>query len=505
MISISLFVELLRTRPFALFWSMAALQAVLWTLVPALFFSSPPGELPEVLAIGREHLLGTEFGPPLAFWLAEIVYSQIGLSGVYFLSQICIVATYWAVLRLGRAIVGDNHAVMAVLLMAGIAVFSVPTPAFGPAILATPLWALILLHYWEAAGRERRMYWLLLGFEAGLLLLTTYAGLILLGLLVLFTSLNSTVRERAAAVEPWIGGIITVAVLFPYLMWLDLSGAAALLDGATVQQNLRTWLRIVAAIVVSHVGLGVLVVLGRGYLLASRGPAPEVVRAPVAPEARAFVYFFALAPVVAMGLFVLFTRRPENFVALPLVVLSGLAVVVAAGDRIGIAHQYLIGPAWAALLVLPPLLVAVAIAVLPWTYPVDLRVGRPAAAMGQFFSESFQRRTGRPLLIVTGDQDTAALVALTAPTRPSLYIKDAPVYAPTVKPQDLEDKGAVVVWPASDTTGGPPPDIRRQFPDLVPEVPQAFARRVQGFLPLARVGWGMIRPRGSTVPAFGPQ
>ncbi len=43
MVSISLFVELLRTRPLTLFWSMAALQLVLWTLVPLVFYSAPPG------------------------------------------------------------------------------------------------------------------------------------------------------------------------------------------------------------------------------------------------------------------------------------------------------------------------------------------------------------------------------------------------------------------------------------------------------------------------------
>ena len=74
------------------------------------------------------------------------------MTGVYFLSQICIVVTFWAVFALGRAIVGTPHAAMAVMLMAGIAVLSVPTPEFGPAVLATPLWALMLLHYWTAAS-----------------------------------------------------------------------------------------------------------------------------------------------------------------------------------------------------------------------------------------------------------------------------------------------------------------------------------------------------------------
>ena len=80
--------------------------------------------------------------------------------------------------------------------------------------------------------------------------------------------------------------------------------------------------------------------------------------------------------------------------------MSGLAVIVAAGDRIRIEHQYLIGYAWLALIVLPPLLVALAIMIQPWIVAADLRVGRPAAEMGQFFGESFARRTGRPLAIV---------------------------------------------------------------------------------------------------------
>ena len=50
-----------------------------------------------------------------------------------------------------------------------------------------PLWAVILLHYWRAVGESRRGYWLVLAIEIGLLLLTTYVGLILVGLLVLFT------------------------------------------------------------------------------------------------------------------------------------------------------------------------------------------------------------------------------------------------------------------------------------------------------------------------------
>jgi hypothetical protein len=52
-----------------------------------------------------------------------------------------------------------------------------------------------------------------------------------------------------------------------------------------------------------------------------------------------------------------------------------------------------------------------------------------------------------------------------------------------------------VVWPTTDTAGTPPADIKQDFPDIVPEVPRAFERGVQGRLPLLRIGWALIRPQ----------
>ena len=72
---------------------------------------------------------------------------------------------------------------------------------------------------------------------------------------------------------------------------------------------------------------------------------------------------------------------------------------------------------------------------------------------------------------------------------------------------DMMVKGGIVVWPTTDTAGAPPADVKARFPDLIPELPRAFERRVQGQLPLLRLGWGVIRPqsqRGQQPPATGP-
>jgi hypothetical protein len=140
-----------------------------------------------------------------------------------------------------------------------------------------------------------------------------------------------------------------------------------------------------------------------------------------------------------------------------------------------------------------------ALTLLPWLN-IDLRVMQPAPAMARFFAESFERRTGSPLQIVAGDARTAALIALEAPSRPSLYLNASPERSPWVTADTIKAKGAIVVWPTNDTAGTPPPEIKEHFPDLVPEVPRAFERPVQGRLPLLRIGWGVIRPQGQPVP-----
>jgi hypothetical protein len=175
--------------------------------------------------------------------------------------------------------------------------------------------------------------------------------------------------------------------------------------------------------------------------------------------------------------------------------------VVAAGDTIVIHRQRILGLAWTFLLLLMPAMTIVAILVMPWA-AVELRNAQPAAAMGAYFADTFQKSTGRPLAIVTGDPRLASLVAFAAPGRPSYYDFADPARTPWITEDDIRKKGLIVVWPALDTRGAPPPDIMARFPDLVPaDVPRAFEHAIQGRLPLSRVGSGLIRP---LAPAPGP-
>ena len=70
---------------------------------------------------------------------------------------------------------------------------------------------------------------------------------------------------------------------------------------------------------------------------------------------------------------------------------------------------------------------------------------------------------------------------------------------PWVTIDDMRSKGAILVWPASDSVGTPPAVIRARFPDLVLEVPRGFERPIAGRLGLLRIGWAVIRPQGVPV------
>jgi hypothetical protein len=244
-----------------------------------------------------------------------------------------------------------------------------------------------------------------------------------------------------------------------------------------------------------------MVALVAGWPWAKREPAPVIVRQPVEPFARQFVYFFAIVPALAATFTAVLIgwTGPIGGVG-PLIILSGLAVVVAAGDNIEFSHQHVVISAWFGLLFVPPIMAAVAVLTLPWI-GVDIAINQPARAMAQFFDDSYRRRMNAPLPIVAGDPRLAALIAAGASSRPSLFLDATPERTPWVTMDDVRKKGAIIVWQSPDTAGAPPPELKVRFPEIVPEVPpRAFARPVQGQLPLMRIGWAVIRPRSPDAP-----
>jgi Dolichyl-phosphate-mannose-protein mannosyltransferase len=497
----SLVVELIRARPRLVVWIVVLAQAALWLIVSLLFYHSPPRDLAIVLAYGREYQVGTELGPPLAFWLADIAFRAAGdhMFGVYLLAELCSIASFWFLYQLARIVVGGQQAVLAVLLTMTVTAFSSPGLEFGPLVLARPLWAMLLLHSWLLIGLDRRNAWFAWSIDAGLLLLTTSAAILLLILVAGFALATERGRRLLLSFDPLYALLVIVVLALPYLIFLiraDTLGLPSLPDIAELSARALHWVWLVGGLLLAMSGIVILVVLNTGSFNRVPEEVPIIYRPPVAPLVRNFVYFFAIAPAIAgsviSGIFDLERVFVGSGVAL---LMSGLAAIVATGDLVQLRRQRLLRSVWAAAIALPALAVIAGTLFLPWTGGGEVATSLPARSIGQFFGDSFERRTNQPLRAVAGDPQIASLIALDT-ARPHLFLDAAPQRTPWLSFSSFNETGGVVVWRAADTQGTPPPELAQRFPGLVPEVPRAFDWLVNGRQPLLRIGWAIVRPKG---------
>jgi hypothetical protein len=496
----SLIIELIRARPRLAVWLAVLFQATLWLIVPLLFYRSPPADVATVLAYGREYQVGTDLGPPLAFWLADIAFRLAGnhIIGVYLLAQLCSIATFWALYQLARTIVGGQQAVLAVLLTLTVTAFSSPGVEFGPLVLARPLWALLLLHSWQLIGQGRRNVWFAWSIEAGLLLLTTPAAIGLLLLIAGFALATERGRRTLMSFDALFALLVIVVLALPYLVWLIRADALMLPPWPAigdVSGKALHWIELVGGLLLAISGIVLLMIFNSGWFGRHPEDAPIIYRPPVDPLAGDFVYFFAIAPALAGSLISgLFNFNDVAGGAGIALLMSGLAAIVATGDLVHLRRQRILRSVWAAAVVAPALAVIATTLFQPWTGGGEVATSLPATSIAHFFGDSFERRTNHPLPAVAGDAQLATLISLDA-SRPHLFLDAAPQHTPWQSPARFNETGGVVVWRAADTVGMPPDDIAKRFPGLVPEVPRAFERSVNGRLPLLRIGWAIVRPK----------
>ena len=386
---------------------------------------------------------------------------------------------------------------LAVLLTTTITAFGSPGVEFGPAVLARPLWALLLMHSWQLIGQNRRNVWFAWSIEAGLLLLTTSAGIALLLLVAGFAVATERGRRTLLSFDPLFALLVIVVLALPYLIWViraGVLGSPLLPAVAELSTRALNWVWLLIGLLFAMSGLLLLVVLNSGWFGTKAEEAPIIYRPPVEPLAKNFVYFFAIAPALAgsliSGLFGLHHVVGGSAIAL---LMSGLAVIVATGDLIQLRRQRILRSVWAAAVAVPALSVIVVSLFEPWTGSGEVATSLPATAIARFFGDSFERRTNQRLRAVTGDPQLASLIALDT-GRPHLLLEPAPERTPWLTFARFKETGGVVVWRASDTIGTPPAELAQRFPGLVPEVPRAFEWLITGRQPLLRIGWAIVRP-----------
>ncbi|MEM1244630.1 MAG: glycosyltransferase family 39 protein [Pseudomonadota bacterium] len=231
-----------------LFIIFCLLHLVVWTIAQAYIYQNPPTDSVESVAWGNLWLWGYEKHPPLAAWLSASFSTIFGVVGwpIYFLSQLSIVICFSAIWRLGKQILTPEHALLGVVFLEGVNYYNLQAASFNPNVLMLPLWALVILHFYQALRYNQWRDWILLGIFSGLAMLAKYESALLLLILLAFLLTDKHYRFRLKQLQPYLTVMIAFILFLPNLIWLSLHNfdAVRYAVGEMSVQGSSFWLRL---------------------------------------------------------------------------------------------------------------------------------------------------------------------------------------------------------------------------------------------------------------------
>ena len=450
-------------RPTAFFVSVLGLQFVLWTLLPALFFSNVPLDVVEVISWGREWQLGYYKHPPLQAWLTEsaLVLSGGSVWSIYALSQIAVVLTYLPLFLLGREAAGPKAGLLAVLLFSLVFYANIPTPEFNPNVLQMPIWGWAALALWRGSTRPGLRWWLVLGFVCALAIYAKYSAVILFAALGATSLAVSECRRACRTIGPYVSVAIALALAVPHLQWLRASGFLPLEYAQHRAGNLQGLNR--ATVPIHFFSAQIVDELAPALMLLAGGIATRFQRSMddgvgfvSEPGLRRFVVWMAAAPLALTLLFSLITGYGLfDMWGAPMLLWISLAAVLLLKPVYRAGWLVWMLCAWACAFVAMPVLLAVFVVWGPAVGVRPMRMAFPGEVLAHQLTVIWRNTTGTPLRIVAGDVWPAGVVATYSPDRPSVFADANMRFSPWIAPQRVAAEGVLIVW--GEDTPDPPP------------------------------------------------
>ena len=500
--------DAIHQHPTGTFLAFLALHAVVWTVLPALFFLNLPLDLIEGLLYGREWQLGYDKLPPLPWWMLEATYRLFGPDLFFYaLSQATVIAAFALIWVMARQLVGPVGALVAVLIIDGLHYFTFTAPKFNHDVIQLPFWALTGYAYWAALRHGRTVHWVLLGFGIGMAVWAKYFVVVQAAPLVLFALFDRDARKALSTPGPWLAIAVALAVMSPHLVWLVQNDFLpfAYADARAVQfKGPLDYLIKPPRFLLSQLGfLLPSLLIAAPYLRrdvrAPDSPAKSELELAAGAFDRRIVTLLAFGPAAMIVLLSLETGR--DAVALwgyPLWLFLGLWIVLNARllERVTLWRIVFL---WGMVFTSTALAFGLDYGLSQSFWPHYTAVMYPGDRLGAEMSRRYRAMTGQPLSYVIGPMWEGGNIAHYAPERPRVLIDGSPARAPWIDLGDLRARGAVVIWPADDRNVMPP--AYRAIADEA-EMQPGFALPLHHGAGSRQFGWALLRPR--PVVAAGP-
>lgn len=185
-----------------------------------------PLDMVEMLFWGQQWQLGYHKHPPLPAWIVASVWSLGGNHPwlIYLVSQLTVVATFWAVWQFAREQLPPWAALCSVFVLEGCYYCTFMVNDVNNTIITRPFWAMAILFLYRAMVREktstRNTYWLLTGICIGLGMISKYyMGILVLSLICLAVIVTEA-RKHLRTIGPWITTAVALAIFAPHAVWM---------------------------------------------------------------------------------------------------------------------------------------------------------------------------------------------------------------------------------------------------------------------------------------------
>lgn len=493
-----------RDTPRRVFIWIVIVYGTLWFAVTA-SFPSMPFDSYEMFLFGKEMQWGYWKHPPLEPFLTEIAYRATGgwIQSHFVLAIGSILLTFYFIWLLGRQIVGETGAVIALALTVFCYYFTHPITMYSHNVGQLPFWAATVYFYRNAVLGNRLRDWIILGVLFALLMYSKYAGALLLAVLAGHMLLTPEGRALIFSPGPWLAAIIGFVLLVPNLIWLvqhDFIPFTFAFDRKPVfglAARFGAAFKFVLAQIGFHAGLIIMVVIGAFRVVPYQGDPVALELKRVSVFDRSLVLSTAILPIliIAAMTFAASTEQRSE-IAGSLVALSGLAVVVLLPQRPVLRSPRLVTFLCMAALVGFPVGQVASVYLKPYYGGAIATSITPARTLSAAMDGIWKQRTPKPLDIVTGDYPNAGMVALYIEPRPSVFISADFRKSPWITSDRLRRSGTLVIWLLSD------------FPKA-DEIPDPYREALAGFRPEfgtydlqlgyhgrhATYGWAVLLPQ----------
>lgn len=493
-------------RPESFFLAVVAAQVILWTLVPALTYTSAPMDVMENIGWGREWQLGYHAHPPLQAWLT---FGFVGAAGgavwpAYLLSQLAIAVTYLPLYLLGRDAAGPRAGLLAVLAFTLCYYANLPTPEFNANVVQMPIWAFATLALWRASAHGRLRWWIGLGIAAAAAVYAKYSAVILFGALFVASVAVPTCRRAYRTPGPYVAIVIAAILVLPHLWWLretDFLPIRFAEERAGTPEGMERVLRPVMFLVAQALYLLlpaiVLAVGGAAY----RKTLPEDgVAFGGSHDIRLYVALMAAGPFALTVLFALGTGYGiRDAWGTPMPVWISLAAVLFLRPAYRIPR---LGPmllTWAVIFTAMPVGLGLFMGLAANRIATPPHAAWPSPALAAELSAIWRNETnGAPLRIVAGDKWAIGIMTTYAPEHPSVLTTGDIRKSPWITEEAIARDGVLVVWRGrpGDVSATPPVELAALGPTTASGVVSVPFGAPDG--PAAQLGWAILPPAAAS-------